>query len=71
MKGISTQSVIEIEEGSQQLAGQELAHPIDLADVIHRLAGRMALEIVERKTQQAIEKVQVELGVQPGADARR
>ena len=32
-----------------------------------RFAGRMALEIVERQPQQAIEEVQIELGVQPRA----
>ena len=60
----------EIEEGRQQLAGQELAHPIDLADPIHGLAGRMALEIIERQAQQAIEDMQIELGVEPRADHR-
>ncbi len=58
----------EIEQGRQQLAGQEFAHPVDLADQIHGFARRMALEIVERQAQQAIEKMQVELGVEPRAD---
>ena len=52
------------------LPGEELAHPIDLGDLIHRLAGRMALEIIERQAQQPVEDVQVELGVEPRADHR-
>ena len=60
----------EIEKGREQPAGQKLAYPVDLGDPIHRLAGRMTLEIVERQAQQAIEDVQIELGVEPRADHR-
>ena len=66
--GSSTHERHQIEERGQQLAGDELAHPMDLADVVHRLAGRMPLEVVERQAQQAIEHVQVDPGVDPGAD---
>ena len=58
----------QVEEGRQQLAGDELAHLLDLHDVVHRLAGRVPLEIVERQAQQAVEHVQVESRVDPGAD---
>ncbi len=60
----------QVEEGRQQLAGEEIADLVDLADLVHRLAGRVALEIIERQAQQAVEDVQVELGVEPRADHR-
>ena len=66
--GSSTHERHQIEERGQQLAGDELAHPMDLADVVHRLAGRMPLEVVERQAQQPVEHVQVDPGVDPGAD---
>ena len=59
-----------VEEGRQQLSGQELPHLIDLGDPVHGLARRVALEILERQAQQAVEEMQVQLGVQPGADHR-
>ena len=53
-----------------KLAGQKLADAIDLADPIHGFAGRIALEIIERQPQQAVEEMQSELGVEPRADHR-
>ena len=60
----------QIEKRRQQLAGQELADPVDLRHLVHRLAGRVALEIIERQAQQPAEQMQVELGVEPRPDHR-
>ena len=41
---------------------------MDLTDPVHDFASRMMLEIVERQSQQPIEDVQTEPGVEPRAD---
>ena len=66
--GSSTHSVIRSRNVVSSLPVRNSRTSMDLADLVHRLAGRMALEVVERQAQQAIEHVQVELGVDPGAD---
>jgi len=60
----------QIEKRRQQLPGQKFADPVDLGHLVHRLAGRVALEIIERQPQQPAEQMQVELGVEPRPDHR-
>ena len=57
-----------VQQRGHQLAGHELPDLVDLADPVHRLAGRMALEIIERQPDQPVEDVQAELGIGPDAD---
>jgi hypothetical protein len=60
----------QIEKGAEQLAGEKLADLIDMADLVHRLAGGVVLEIIERQAEETIEDMQIELGIHLGADRK-
>ena len=55
-----------VEHGAEQLVRQERTHLIDLVHVVHDLAGRRALEEVDRKVEQPIEHMAPDLDVGPG-----
>lgn len=41
----------QVEKRRQRLPGQELADAVDLGYLVHRLAGRVTLEIIKRQPQ--------------------
>ena len=68
--GSNTAKVNRSRNVASNCPGQELADPVDLRHLVHRLTGRVALEIIERQSQQPAEQMQVEFGVKSRADHR-
>ena len=66
--GSSTAERDQVQQRGHQLAGDELPHLVNLADLIHRLAGRVAFEVIQRQPDQPGEDVQIQLGVGAHAD---